>query len=141
MNLKKLKNNKKGFTLIEIIVVVVILAVLMAVAVPAVMSYLGEADKAKYETQGRAVYTAVQTEFAKQYIKDRTIGADNTTVIGNAESRLAKDDVTADVTKYTVTTNGKNVDTVTCEITIDGEKATVTIKSNDAIEVGEITKA
>lgn len=33
------KLNKKGFTLIEIIVVVVVLAVLMAVAVPSVLKY------------------------------------------------------------------------------------------------------
>ncbi len=30
---------KKGFTLIEVIVVIVILAILMAIAVPSVMSY------------------------------------------------------------------------------------------------------
>ena len=58
MNIKKLrelKKNKKGFTLIEIIVVVVILAVLMAVAVPSVMKYLSEADNAKYMAQARTV--------------------------------------------------------------------------------------
>ena len=39
--LREKLRNRKGFTLIEIIVVIVILAVLMAVAVPSVMSYIG----------------------------------------------------------------------------------------------------
>lgn len=60
------KINKKGFTLIEIIVVVVILAVLMAVAVPAVMSYLDEADDAKLNAQMRGFYTKTQTLTVKE---------------------------------------------------------------------------
>ena len=39
--------NKKGFTLIEIIVVVTILAVLMAIAVPSILKYLSEGDIAR----------------------------------------------------------------------------------------------
>ena len=40
--------NKKGFTLIEIIVVLVILAILAAIAVPSVLGYVEEAKKEKY---------------------------------------------------------------------------------------------
>lgn len=40
--------NKKGFTLVEIIVVLVILAILAAIAVPSVMNYVNEAKKEKY---------------------------------------------------------------------------------------------
>lgn len=67
MNIKKLCKNKKGFTLIEIIVVVVILAVLMAVAVPSVLKYMGEADDAKYMSQARGAYISAQTELVKAY--------------------------------------------------------------------------
>lgn len=62
--------NKKGFTLIEIIVVVVILAVLMAVAVPSVLKYLDEADDAKYMAQARAAYTIMKTEITKALVND-----------------------------------------------------------------------
>lgn len=54
----KKKRNCLGFTLIEIIVVVVILAVLMAIAVPAVMSYIKEADEQKYVVTAKAGYDA-----------------------------------------------------------------------------------
>ena len=37
--------NKKGFTLVEIIVVLVILAILAAIAVPAVLGYVDESKK------------------------------------------------------------------------------------------------
>ncbi|MEG0451472.1 MAG: prepilin-type N-terminal cleavage/methylation domain-containing protein [Coprobacillus sp.] len=67
MNIKNLRKNKKGFTLIEIIVVVVILAVLMAVAVPSVLKYLGEADNSKYMTQANGQVTETQAELAKSY--------------------------------------------------------------------------
>lgn len=40
-----LKSSRKGFTLIEIIVVIVIIAVLMAIAVPSLMSYMNEGDR------------------------------------------------------------------------------------------------
>ena len=36
-------NNRKGFTLVEIIVVLVILAILAAIAVPSVLGYVEEA--------------------------------------------------------------------------------------------------
>lgn len=71
--LNKIKNNKKGFTLVEIIVVVVILAVLLAIAVPSVLRYLDEADNAKYTSQARAALTTAQAEFVKAYSSDRKV--------------------------------------------------------------------
>lgn len=66
--MKKLKNNKKGFTLVEIIVVIVILAVLMAVAVPSVLGYISEADNAKLMAQARSVLTTAQAEVVKEQV-------------------------------------------------------------------------
>lgn len=53
--LKKLqkKSNKKGFTLVEIIVVLVILAILAAIAVPSVLGYVEEAKKEKYIAEAK----------------------------------------------------------------------------------------
>lgn len=61
--------DKKGFTLIEIIVVIVILAVLMAVAVPSVMQYTVASKDAKYEAGARAVLQRVQYEYMKYYME------------------------------------------------------------------------
>lgn len=144
MNLKKLKNNKKGFTLIEIIVVVVILAVLMAVAVPAVMSYLDEADNAKYETAGRAVYVAVQTEWAKDYAGDKTVVIDD---VKTKAAKRVKDDedsiesiTVSDIKKQNggaCTANDKSIGQVVASIKLKGESAakTVTITGNKSVTV------
>lgn len=94
MNIKKLCKNKKGFTLIEIIVVVVILAVLFAVAVPSVMKYMNEADDAKYISQTRGAYIEMQTQLAKEVAKD----ADNAINAGQIETTLNNCDVDGEPT-------------------------------------------
>lgn len=60
------KINKKGFTLIEIIVVVAILAVLMSVAVPSVLKYIDSADDARYIANAKSVAEAYQIELVKK---------------------------------------------------------------------------
>lgn len=59
-------NNRKGFTLVEIIVVLVILAILAAIAVPSVLGYVNEAKKERYITEARAIYNVIQVEEAKR---------------------------------------------------------------------------
>ena len=46
-------NIRKGFTLVEIIVVLVILAILAAIAVPSVLGYVEEAKKEKYIAEAK----------------------------------------------------------------------------------------
>lgn len=67
-----LKKNKKGFTLIEIIVVIVILAVLMAVAVPSVLKYINVAQEAPALTEAHAIVTAAQKRVIEKYSQNRT---------------------------------------------------------------------
>lgn len=57
--------NKKGFTLVEIIVVLVILAIFAAIAVPSVLGYVEEAKKEKYIAEARSIYTVIQVEETK----------------------------------------------------------------------------
>lgn len=64
--MKKIKNNKKGFTLIEMIVVIVIIAILVALAVPAVMGYVNDAREAKLRTAANAGTTTMQAAMAKE---------------------------------------------------------------------------
>lgn len=92
--LREKLRNKKGFTLIEIIVVIVILAVLMAVAVPSVMSYMNEGNKAKYETVARAALINTQTAVAKDYADNgKTDNAENVIkwIEGSDDANLTAD--------------------------------------------------
>lgn len=78
--IKKLqkKSNKKGFTLVEIIVVLVILAILAAIAVPSVLGYVQDAKDSKYISEARAIYVVVQTEEAKYRAENNKEDADLT---------------------------------------------------------------
>lgn len=48
---------KKGFTLIELIVVIAILAILAAILIPSLMNYLAEAKTARNDANARSLYT------------------------------------------------------------------------------------
>lgn len=65
---KKLKN-KKGFTLVELIVVLVILAILAALLVPALTGYIDKANQEKVVSEARMVVMAAQTEASSLYGK------------------------------------------------------------------------
>lgn len=73
---KKLKN-KKGFTLVELIVVLVILAILAALLVPALTGYIDKAREQSLISEGSMVLTAAQATVSEAYgTKDLTIGTD-----------------------------------------------------------------
>lgn len=67
--LKQAKENKKGFTLVELIVVLVILAILIALLVPALTGYIDKANKRKIETEARNALMACQTLATEAYGK------------------------------------------------------------------------
>lgn len=77
LNRLKEKQNKKGFTLVEIIVVLVILAILAAIAIPSVLGYVEDARKTQYIAEARSIYLVVQTEEAK-YKAERGYSANDT---------------------------------------------------------------
>lgn len=77
--IRKLKD-RKGFTLVELIVVLVILAILAALLIPALTGYINKANKEKVIAECRMAVMAVQTE--------------STTIYG-AKGKVTPDDFTA----------------------------------------------
>ena len=67
--IRKMKN-KKGFTLVELIVVLVILATLAALLVPALTGYIDKANKQKVIATTRQVVMAAQTTVSEAYGKN-----------------------------------------------------------------------
>ena len=55
---------KKGFTLIELIVVIAILAILAAILIPSLTNYLNQAQISKNESSARAFYSEYMLEVA-----------------------------------------------------------------------------
>ncbi len=136
--MKKLgKSSKKGFTLVELIVVIVILAVLAAMLVPALIGYIDRAKKEKDYQTASTIYAAAQAAVTEKYAKGEittkaagTIAA-ATTATGDVVLDLAgvtKDKVTAYsfsygddliITNGTVTINNGG-STVTYQLKTDG---------------------
>lgn len=50
---------KKGFTLIELIVVIAILAILAAILIPSITNYISKAEVARDQANVRSYYTAL----------------------------------------------------------------------------------
>ena len=73
------KNNNKGFTLVELIVVLVILAILAAILVPALLGYIDKARQKQVTTNAEAAYVASQAILSEQY------GLNKTAAVGQAE--------------------------------------------------------
>ena len=77
------KSTKKGFTLVELIVVLVILAVLAAMLVPALTGYIKRAQQEKDYQAASAVYAAAQAALTEKY------GKGDTSVVWGTASTLS----------------------------------------------------
>ena len=67
--LRKLRKNKKGFTLAELLIVVAIIGVLVAISIPIFTSQLTKARRATNQANARAAYAAA----AAAYLTDDTV--------------------------------------------------------------------
>lgn len=123
------KKDKKGFTLIELIVVLVILGIILAITIPAVTSYIGDAKDAKYLAQARSVFVVAEVERAKAVADGLADDANWPTTAGSADSTVStKSGVGVTDVKYDGTTK-KYTFTIT-----DGSKD-VEVTANDKIEI------
>lgn len=59
--INRMRKNRKGFTLVEIIVVLVILAILAAFTIPTMLGFVGDARGKAYIAEAREVYVAAQS--------------------------------------------------------------------------------
>ena len=88
------KNNKKGFTLVELVIVVAVMAILVAVAIPTVKSITGTAKDAVAETNARTIESVLKLKDAElQNNKDAAATSLTATVAETAinEAKLGID--------------------------------------------------
>lgn len=126
--LKKFKENKKkGFTLVELIVVLVILAILAALLIPALTGYIDKAKNKSIVAETRQTVMAAQTLVDEAYAK-ANVGAD-TVKVGSNTGDVTKEEIAklAEVPEGNIgtitVTNGK---IATLEYSKSGKKCTYT---------------
>ncbi|MFA6948913.1 MAG: prepilin-type N-terminal cleavage/methylation domain-containing protein [Eubacteriales bacterium] len=93
--LEKFRKNKKGFTLVEVIVVLVILAILAAIMIPSLAGYIDKANEKRYIAEARSVYLAAQTVLSEDYglngdMTAATITVTNTTTGTGLDADISK---------------------------------------------------
>lgn len=72
-NILKNMKKKKGFTLVEVIIVLVIIAILAAVLIPSLAGYIDKANEKIAVTNARNFTMAAQTVFSETYAEKGTI--------------------------------------------------------------------
>lgn len=124
--------NKKGFTLVEMIIVMVIMAILAAALIPTMMGYVQDAKNSKNLAAARACYVAAQSVATELSAKQDSITETN--IIGNgsdiaANTKYAEltDDLPGSVTDITFETDSFQIKSI--EYNPDGTGDNVTINA------------
>lgn len=117
--LKKLRKNKKGFTLAELLIVVAIIGVLVAISIPIFTSQLQKARLATNQANARAAYAAATTQYLLEY--SDTTPADSVSFTYKDSDGTGAFDTTAKSTGLTGSTT-TNISTWDKDTTINGTK-------------------
>jgi len=107
-DMKKILKNKKGFTLIEIIVVLVIIAILAAATIPAMLGYVNEARGKAYASEARLGLIAAQAVVTEQVAATGTTPG-NDFILASQSFATMTDDVTGKAEAFSgITIDGNN---------------------------------
>ncbi|NLN05824.1 MAG: type II secretion system protein [Clostridiaceae bacterium] len=107
--------NKKGMTLVEVIVVLVILAILAAVLVPTMIGWIDKANERTSSAEARAVYLAAQTLASEKYALGENVDGSESGFLGEV---AALADVKVTDIKELVLSNGNVTKVVYKGVTI-----------------------
>lgn len=112
------KNNKKGFTLVELVIVVAVMAVLVAVAIPTVQSIVGTAEESVEKSNARTIESMIKLAEAEAdgatpsadaidtALTDAKLGIEEGSFVYNAEKGTVVPGTTAAAGEFLITFDG-----------------------------------
>lgn len=124
--IQKMREEKDGFTIAELLIVVAIVAVLVAIAIPVFTGALNDAKSGTDQANARSLYGDVQAAYLSAPDKDKF----DLTAYGLESGKASKKFTFSD--GQPVELNGDNLVTVT----IDSDKG-VTVKFEDKLTSGK----
>ena len=103
------KNNKYGFTLVELLAVIVILAIILVIAVPKVMSVIEDSKKATLESTAKMIASAAEKAKVQNTVlgKEETITCDSVAKINKLDYETCDIDFENNTAKVTIKGKGK----------------------------------
>lgn len=137
---KDLKKNKKGFTLVEIIVVLLIIGILLAITIPSIMGYVGKAKNAQLEAEARSGYVAAQTITARVVAQGKdnsgtgTTDKDGKPILSELEKAVAPANIAEELGEGTETANW-TIQKSTCSFDTTNIKSCAFVTKSDTNKV------
>ena len=136
------KNTKKGFTLVELLVVIAILAILATVSVVGYTSFINKADLSNAQTEAAQIKLAINTALINNdYVKvsvHTTTGTTPTTTTIYASINSSTNAVEFTTTQPTGTKVGditSETSAFAANLSVDSTNKTLTYKYSDKVSV------
>ena len=107
--------DKKGFTLIELVIVIVIIAILALIMVPNITSYIAKSRQSKAEANLRSMYTSIQ-------LVEQTEGLASNEVLGSEKLKEHANVSDDEIAKYSYENGVLTYKDGDVTVTFDGTK-------------------
>lgn len=123
--LRKSAKEKKGFTLIELIIVIAIIAILIALIAPNLVKFLSTARGTSVDANAKTAYTSIQTYLTEQETAGTTVAKNDYTISVDGTGKVTSTPALTGIEGYF---NAKELQKVTITATVGDNNTLIKVK-------------